>query len=248
MLVKYQTTLFQTLQNQGMIKMEPTDKVKALTDFVSSIKGSDGQYGLVEDWLLRGKLNRAAIAKKLGFEATTFEQKCHLDLATKACDKFASMLRQKEIIKIDVNIKRFDEMASKLAGDDGKYLAANDFVSGSKLNRKKIIEEFGIGKKAITGKRPENPELARMFNRFEDMLRSTEFGIIPPIDTIITKKEQKKPNLPKGAISQKEAAKLTQRILELESENEALKGNYGRFSEVAEVYQRLGQMKNDVTA
>ncbi len=227
-----------------MISMnEAKTKTELLTDWQTSIIGQDGKYELVKDWLLRGKLNRDAIAKELGLEPTAFNQASHLDEATKMFDEFANMLRQQGIIKIDVNIKRFDEMASKLAGDDGKYLAASDFVSGSKLNRKKIIEEFGIGKKAITGKRPENPELARIFNRFEDMLRSTEFGIIPPIDTIITKKEQKKPNLPKGAISQKEAAKLTQRILELESENEALKGNYGRFSEVAEVYQRLEQMK-----
>jgi hypothetical protein len=222
--------------------MEANDKVKPLTDWVASIKGQDGQYGLVEDWLLRGKLNRTAIAKNLGFEATTFEKKCHLDLATKACDEFASMLRQKGIIKIDVNIKRFDEMVSKLAGDNKNYLAANEFVSGSKLNRKKIIEEFGIGKKSITGKRPENPELARMFNRLEDTLRSPEFGIILPVDTIIQKDEQSNTSMPKGAISVSEAAKLTQRILELESENEALKGNSGRFSEVAEVYRRLGQM------
>ncbi|NQY63162.1 MAG: hypothetical protein HRT38_05420 [Alteromonadaceae bacterium] len=223
--------------------MDATDTVKSLTDWIASIQGEDGQYGLVEDWLLRGKLNRVAIAQKLGLEPATFEQKCHLDLATKACDEFANMLRQKGIIKIDVNIKRFDEMVSKLSGDDGKYLAAHEFVSGSKLNRKKIIEEFAIGKKAITGKRPENPELARMLNRFEDMLRSAEFGIIPIIDTIIQKSEQSNTSMPKGAISVSEAAKLHQRILELESENEALKGNYGRFSEVAEVYRRLGEMK-----
>lgn len=57
------------------------------------------------------------------------------------------------------------------------------------------------------------------------------------------KKSNQKETLSKGSISVAEAAKLHQRILELESENEALKGNYGRFSEVAEVYQRLGQMK-----
>lgn len=223
--------------------MDAADKVKPLTDWIASIKGEDGRYGLVEDWLLRGKLNRAAIAKKLGFESTAFEQKCHLDLATRACDEFANMLRQNGILKVDVNIKRFDDMVSKLAGDNGKYSAANEFVSGRKLNRKKIIEEFGIGKKSITGKRPENPELARMFNRLEDMLRLPEFGIISPVDTIIRKNEQNDTSMPKGAISVSEAAKLTQRILELESENEALKGSYGRFSEVAEVYRRLGQMK-----
>lgn len=226
-----------------MIKMEVSDQVKLFSDWVSSIKGRDGTYELIEDWLLRGKLNRPAIAKKLSLEPSAFEQKCHLDMATKACDEFANMLRQKGIIKIDVNIKRFDDMLSKLAGDDGKYTSAHEFVIVSKLNRKKIIEDFGIGKKSITGKRPENPELARMFNRFEDMLRSPGFGIIPPIDKIIQKNEHNNNDTHKGAISVSEAAKLHQRILELESENEALKGNYGRFSEVAEVYRRLGQMK-----
>lgn len=223
--------------------MEATDKVKSLTDFVASIKGQDAKYGLVEDWLLRGKLNRAVIAKELGFEPTSFEQKCHLDLATKTCDDFANMLRQKGIIKVDVNIKRFTDMMEKLSGEDGKYSLAKDFVSGSKLNRKKIIDEFGIGKKSITGKRPENPELARMFNRFEDKLHLPEFGIFAPIDTIIQKQEQKGKALAIGSISLAEAAKLNQRILELESENEALKGSYGRFSEVAEVYRRLEGLK-----
>ena len=134
--VKYQTMIFQTLQSQGTIKMEDADKVKSLIDFVASIKGQDGKYGLVENWLLRGKLNRAAIAKKLGFEPTDFERKCHLDLATKSFDDFANMLRQKGIIKADVNIKRFTDMTEKLSGEDNKYSLAKDFVSGSKLNRK----------------------------------------------------------------------------------------------------------------
>jgi len=215
-----------------------------LIDWQASIAGQDGQYGLIEDWLLRGKLNRVAIAKKLGVESAAFEQTCHLDEATKVFDEFADMLRQQGIIKADINIKRFNEMVTVLAGEDNKYSSAIAFVSGSKLNRKKIIEKFDIGKKAITGKRPENPELARMFNRFEDMLRLPKFGIIPPIDANIAMKEQKSDIMPKGTISVSEAAKLHQRILELESENEALKGNYGRFSEVAEVYRRLGQMKS----
>lgn len=150
---------------------------------------------------------------------------------------------KKGIIKDDVNIKRFTDMMEKLRGEDNKYSLAKGFVSGSKLNRKKIIDEFGIGKKAITGKRPENPELSRMFNRFEDKLRLPEFGIFAPLDAIIRKNEQKNNDIPIGAISITETAKLNQRILELESENEALKGNYGRFSEVAEVYRRLGEMK-----
>ena len=224
-------------------KMETKIITKLFTDWAESLAGQDGQYGLIEDWLLRGKLNRAAIAKELGVESTAFEQTCHLDEATKVFDKFANMLRQQGIIKADINIKRFNEMVRTFAGEDKKYSSARAFVSGSKLNRKKIIEKFEIGKKAITGKRPENPELARMFNRFEDMLRLPKFGIIPFIDAIITKKKQDTNITPKGSISVSDAAKLHQRILELESENEALRGSYGRFSEVAEVYQRLGQMK-----
>jgi hypothetical protein len=86
-------------------------------------------------------------------------------------------------------------------------------------------------------------------NNEENGLRAR--GIYPKLKPKENKKgggsadtsESKSKKLPQGAISQKEAAELTQRILELESENEALKGNYGRFSEVAEVYKRLGQMK-----
>lgn len=223
--------------------MDASDKMESLAQWVASIKGLDGQFGLVEDWLLRGKLNRIAIAKKLGVEPTAFEQECHLDEATKAFDDFANLMRQKGVVKIDVNIKRFDDMTCKLAGEDNLYTQASEFVSGSKLNRKKIIETFGIGKKSITGKRPENPELARMFNRFEDMLRLPEFAIIPPLDAIIKKNDQRNDAPLKCAITASEAAKLNQRILELESENRALKGDYGRFSEVAEVYRRLGGMK-----
>lgn len=73
-------------------------------------------------------------------------------------------------------------MVENFKGEGGSYSKAHSWVNGSKLIRKKIIEHFGIGKKAITGKRPEDPELARMFNRFENELRKPEHAILPPID------------------------------------------------------------------
>lgn len=229
--------------------MYDMEKVKAFNEWKVVVAGKDNSYGLVEDWLLRGKLNRAGIAAALNMDKGTFEPdtvdpKAHLDEPTKVFDEFAQMLRQKGILKLDTNIKRFTDMEEKLKGEDGSYSLAIDFVNGSKLNRQKIIETFGIGKKSISGKRPDNPELSRMFNRFEDMLRLPEYGIVNPVDSVVTKSEPKGKDLPKGAISLKEAAALNERILQLEAENEALKRNSGRFKEVAEVYRRLEQMKS----
>lgn len=75
--------------------MEVDEKIELLSRWIASIAGQDDQYGLVEDWLLRGKFNRAAIAKKLGVDSGAFEQTCHLDEPTRAFDEFADMLRQK---------------------------------------------------------------------------------------------------------------------------------------------------------
>lgn len=229
--------------------MDDVEKVTAFNEWKANIAGKDKSYGLIEDYLLRGKLNRAGIASTLNMDKGTFEPdtvdpKAHLDEPTRVFDEFSQMLRQKGILKLDMNIKRFTDMVEKLKGEDGHYSLAMDFVSGSKLNRQKIIETFGIGKKSISGKRPENPELARMFKRFEDMLRLPEYGIVHPVDYVVLKSESKNKDLPKGALSLKQAAELNERILQLEAENEALKRNSGRFKEVAEVYRRLEQMKS----
>lgn len=86
----------------------------------------------------------------------------------------------------------------------------------------------------------KNRKIEKLLEDLENKLRKDN---ILPLKTEKGKTKQKEQSSSKGAISVSEAAKLHQRILELESENEALKGNYGRFSEVAEVYHRLGQMK-----
>ncbi|NRB61984.1 MAG: hypothetical protein HRU40_02950 [Saprospiraceae bacterium] len=93
----------------------------------------------------------------------------------------------------------------------------------------------------------KNKNIEELLFKLETRLWEDKILTIKPVLGIKKrqkKKQEQKPIIAKGSISQKEAAKLTQRILELESENEALKGNYGRFSEVAEVYQRLSEMKS----
>ncbi|NQZ87426.1 MAG: hypothetical protein HRT54_07570 [Colwellia sp.] len=94
-----------------------------------------------------------------------------------------------------------------------------------------------------------NKVIRRMLHDIENDLRAR--GVYPELEPEEGKKgggaadtsESNTKDLPIGAISVAEAAKLHQRILELESENEAIKSNYERFSEVAEVYRRLGEMK-----
>jgi hypothetical protein len=94
-----------------------------------------------------------------------------------------------------------------------------------------------------------NRVILRMLHKIENDLRAR--GVYPELEPEEGNKgggaagnsESKTKDLAVGAISIAEAAKLHQRILEIESENEALKGNYGRFSEVAEVYRRLEEMK-----
>lgn len=125
-------------------------------------------------------------------------------------------------------------------------------MHGGQLKREDIVtqcqELVPTGVKFDRQCLTKNKNIEELLFKLETRLWEDKILLIKPVlgkDDRQKKKikPKQKETLPKGAISQKEAAKLHQRILELESENEALKGNYGRFSEVAEVYQRLGQMK-----
>jgi hypothetical protein len=123
-------------------------------------------------------------------------------------------------------------------------------IHGGQLKREDIVTQcqelvptgVNFDRQCLT----KNGNIEELLFKLETRLWADKILLIKPVlgkDDRQKIKPKKKETLPKGAISQDEAAKLHQRILELESENEALKGNYGRFSEVAEVYQRLGQMK-----
>ncbi|AAZ28842.1 hypothetical protein [Colwellia psychrerythraea] len=108
------------------------------------------------------------------------------------------------------------------------------------LLRKRLAIEVGFKDSQPFSK---NIVIKGRLTNLEDKLRPK---FLPAKKDVLPQKKQPKCNnqdTPVGTISDKEAAKLTQRILELESENRALKGDYGRFSEVAEVYRRLGDMK-----
>ncbi|WP_375753418.1 hypothetical protein [Vibrio sp. HN007] len=162
--------------------MEVAAIIEEFNAWKDSVAGRNGRCAIVDDWLKRRKLKRTAIANVIGVAPDTFELLCYLDEPTKDYDEFAKLLRQREVISKDTNISRFHCMVENFKGEGGSYSKAHSWVNGSKLIRKKIIEHFGIGKKAITGKRPEDPELARMFNRFENELRKPEQAILPPID------------------------------------------------------------------
>jgi hypothetical protein len=132
-----------------------------------------------------------------------------------------------------VSIHKWNDWQEPLSDEDYKQIKKNGI-----LFRATIIKASGISRSSLT----QNADIRLALGNLEDELR--ERGVLPEhtnkggADT----SESKSKDLPIGAITAKEAAKLHQRILELESENRALKGDYGRFSEVAAVYCRLGNM------
>jgi len=112
-------------------------------------------------------------------------------------------------------------------------------IRGKQLNRVKVGEQIGIDRTQLT----KNPDIAPLFEKFENKLRKR--GILPEL-TEQGKVEQKKPTLDKNAIN---AAKqesrvpyLEQQVIELKAENAALKGKLGRFSELNDVYNDLGEL------
>jgi hypothetical protein len=131
------------------------------------------------------------------------------------------------------SIHKWNDWQKNLSDEDYKQIEKNGI-----LFRDTIIKRSGISRSALT----QNADIRLALGKLEDGLR--ERSVLPEHTekggTYTSKSKTK--DLPIGAISAKEAAKLHQRILELESENRALKGDYGRFSEVAAVYRRLGNM------
>ncbi len=137
------------------------------------------------------------------------------------------------------NIRLFKEWREKLTD---KELVG--FIRGGNLHRTTVAKACGFSKSSWGS----NKDLLDELEALEIELRGR--GVLGKpkgkgekggaADTLNSKSK----DITTGAIGVAEAAKLHQRILELESENEALKGNYGRFSEVAEVYRRLGQIKS----
>jgi hypothetical protein len=119
-----------------------------------------------------------------------------------------------------------------------------DFVlmttSSGKLNRRTIAEGCGFSKSVLGS----NGTIKKYLNDLENELRQR--AILPQL----TKKGeeessgQNKINKESLNTSRKESRVpyLEQRILELEAENNAIKGRLGRFSEIIDVYSDLGEL------
>mgnify|MGYP000128153228 CR=1 FL=1 len=112
-------------------------------------------------------------------------------------------------------------------------------IRGKQLDRTAVGEQCGIDRTQLT----KNPDIIPLFIQFENDLRTR--GILPKL-TDQGKAEQKKPTLDKNSIN---AAKqesrvpyLEQQVIELKAENAALKGKLGRFSELNDVYNDLGEL------
>jgi len=112
-------------------------------------------------------------------------------------------------------------------------------IRGKQLDRTAIGTLVGFDRTQLT----KNPIIKPLFEKFENDLRTR--GILPKL-TEQGKSEQKKSILDKNLIN---AAKqesrvpiLEQQVIELKAENEALKGKLGRFSELNDVYNDLGEL------
>lgn len=107
------------------------------------------------------------------------------------------------------------------------------------LSRKELANNTGIDRQHFT----KNTTIAKMLNELEDRLR--EANILPKL-TEQGKAEQKCSTLDRNSIKQAQEQsripKLEQRILELEAENNAIKGRLGRFSEIVDVYNDLDEL------
>jgi len=112
-------------------------------------------------------------------------------------------------------------------------------IRGKQLDRSAIGTLIDFDRTQLT----KNKIIKPLFIKFENNLRTR--GILPKL-TDQGKAEQKKPTLDKNSIN---AAKqesrvpyLEQQVIELKAENAALKGKLGRFSELNDVYDDLGEL------
>jgi len=137
-----------------------------------------------------------------------------------------------------LRIITFNEWAASMTDQD--YVS---IIEGGQLSRRKMAEqclelypETNFDRQAFT----KNPKLIPLLDDLESGLRDR--GILPEL-TEKGKSEQEKPMLDrksiKAAQEQSRVPFLEQRIIELESELEATKGQLGRFSELSESMQEL---------
>ncbi|MFT5628768.1 MAG: hypothetical protein ACI92X_002024 [Dokdonia sp.] len=139
-----------------------------------------------------------------------------------------------------LRIVAFNEWTASMTEQD--YVS---IIEGGQLNRTTIAEQCvelypqtNFDRQCLT----KNKKLIPLLNNLEDGLRAS--GVLPEL-TYEGEIEQKKPTLNrksiKAAQEQSRVPFLEQRIIELESELEATKGQLGRFSELSETMQELSE-------
>lgn len=106
------------------------------------------------------------------------------------------------------------------------------------LERKAVAEACGFDRKNISN---DKTQAGSTLQKFEDTLR--ERKILPQQTAEGIKVQSQPKSVDKVAIKRtredSQVPKLQQRLLELESELQALKGELGRFSEISKVYKDL---------
>jgi hypothetical protein len=139
-----------------------------------------------------------------------------------------------------LRIVAFNEWAASMTVQD--YVS---IIEGGQLSRRKMAEqclelypETNFDRQAFT----KNKNIIDLLEDLEKGLRAD--GVLPEL-TEEGRSEQKKPMLDrksiKAAQEQSRVPFLEQRIIELESELEATKGQLGRFSELSETMQELSE-------
>ncbi|WP_375277316.1 VPA1267 family protein [Pseudoalteromonas marina] len=133
------------------------------------------------------------------------------------------------------SVRLFNEWRTKQSRQDFV-----DYVRGGQLNRSQVAEACGFGRSAWGA----NENLMGDLLELENELREVGvFGVL----TDLGKKELKGPkNIQKesmkAARQESRVPDLEQQITELKAENAALKGKFGRFSELSDTFADLGEL------
>lgn len=132
----------------------------------------------------------------------------------------------------DYNIRLFSDWVDRMTDQD--YV---ELIFGSSLSRTSVATAVGFGKSALN----QNNVVKASLLALEVRLRTN--GILPELTAKGEKEESEPKSLDRKAVkSRKEDSIITslqERVVELEAENKALRGDLGRFSEVSEVLAGL---------
>ncbi|TWX67151.1 hypothetical protein ESZ36_12600 [Colwellia demingiae] len=136
----------------------------------------------------------------------------------------------------DINTEKWRVWVDSMT--DQKYV---DIISRSgQLNRRLIAKGCGFSKTTLR----DNPDICPELKQLEDDLRDR--NVLPQL-TEKGEKELLKPKdiqkeSTKAAREQSRVPDLEQQIIELKAENAALRGKFGRFSELSDTFADLGEL------